>query len=67
MPQKQTRTRQQEDGDGDAKAFSAPSGSRLERIDAAIETIQHTLDVQFKRIAAMQAEIDLLRAKRRSS
>jgi hypothetical protein len=67
MPQKQTPTGQQGDGDGDARAFSAPSGSRLERIEAAIEAIQHTLDVQFKRIAAMQAEIDLLRAKQRST
>ena len=65
MPQKQTPTPQQ--GDGDARAFSDPSKSRLERVEAAPESIQQTLDVQFKRIAAMQAEIDLLRAKRRSS
>jgi hypothetical protein len=41
--------------------------SRLDRIEAALESVQQTLDVQFKRMAAMQAEIDLLRAKRRSS
>ena len=66
MPQKQTRPRQR-DGDGDARAFSDPSGSRLDRIEAAIEAIQQTLEVQFKRIAAIQAELDLLQAKRRSS
>lgn len=67
MPQKQTPTRQQGDGNGDARKFSDPSKSRLERVEAALETIQQTLDVQFKRMAAMQAEIDLLRAKRRSA
>lgn len=36
---------------------------RLERIEAALESIHKTLDVQFQRIAAIQAEIDLLRAK----
>ena len=67
MPQKQTPTSQQRDGDGDARAFSDPSKSRRERVEAALESIQQTLDVQFKRMAAMQAEIDLLRAKQRSS
>ncbi len=67
MPQKQTRTREQGDGDGDARPLSDPSMSRLDRIEAALQSVQQTLDVQFKRMAAMQAEIDLLRAKRRSS
>jgi hypothetical protein len=49
------------------REISDPSKSRLERVEAALEAIQQTLDVQFKRMAAMQAEIDLLRAKRRSS
>lgn len=35
---------------------------RLEHLEAVIDTIQQTLDVQFKRMAAMQAELDLLRA-----
>jgi hypothetical protein len=65
MPQKQTRTRPQ--GDGHATASTDHSLSHLERIDAALESIHQTLDVQFKRIAAMQAEIDLLRARQRSS
>ena len=65
MPQRQTRGTRQ-DGDGDARALSDPSMSRVDRLEAAIEAIQQTLDVQFKRIAAMQAEIDLMRAKRRS-
>jgi hypothetical protein len=67
MPQKQARTREQGDGDGDARPLSDPSMSRLDRIEAALQSVQQTLDVQFKRMAAMQAEIDLLRAKRRSS
>jgi len=41
--------------------------SRLDRIAAAIESIQQTIDAQFKRIAAMQVDIHLMRAKRRSS
>ena len=40
---------------------------KAERIDAALESNQLTLGVQFKRIAAMLAEIDLMRAKQRSS
>lgn len=65
MPQKQTRGTRQ-DGDGDARVSSDPSMSRVDRLEAAIEAIQQALDVQFKRIAAMQVEIDLMRAKRRS-
>jgi len=66
MPQKQTRGTR-EHGDGDARAFGDRSMSRIDRLEAAIEAIQQTLDVQFKRIAALQAEIDLMRVKRRSS
>jgi hypothetical protein len=44
-----------------------PKAERIERIEAALESTQLTLDVQFKRIAAMLAEIDLMRAKQRSS
>ena len=67
MPLKQTSSTQQGDGDGDARAFRDPLKSRLERVEAALEAIQHTLDVQLQRMANMQAEIDLLKAKRRSS
>jgi hypothetical protein len=40
---------------------------RLARLDTAIATIQQTLDVQFKRMAAIQAELDHLSAKNRST
>jgi hypothetical protein len=55
-------------GDGDGH-FACVIGinsktDRLGRIEDALESIHQTLEVQFKRIAAMQAEIDLLRAKR---
>jgi len=36
---------------------------RLEHLEAVIQSMQQTLEVQFKRIAAMQAELDLLRAR----
>jgi hypothetical protein len=64
MPQKHIPPLQQPGGHG---AFRDQSMSRLDRIEATIESIQQSLDVQFNRIAAMQAEIELLRAKRRSS
>jgi hypothetical protein len=56
-------------GDGagqlaDVVAISSKT-DRLGRIEDALNSINQTLDVQFKRIAAMQAEIDLLPAKRR--
>ena len=38
---------------------------RLASIEAAINEVRRTLDIQFQRMAAMQAEIDLLRAKKR--
>jgi hypothetical protein len=42
--------------------------SRFDRIESAIESIQQTLEVQLKRAAPTQPdEIDLMRAKRRSS
>jgi hypothetical protein len=34
----------------------------VEQLEAAVALIQQTLDVQFKRIAAMQADLDLLKA-----
>ena len=37
---------------------------RLAHMEGLIDTMQQTLDVQFKRIAALQAELDLLRAHR---
>jgi hypothetical protein len=41
--------------------------NRRDRIETALQSIQHTLNVQFDRKAAMQAEIDLLKGKQRSS
>jgi hypothetical protein len=36
---------------------------RFDDIETKVATIQHTLDVQFQRIAALQAELDILSAK----
>lgn len=36
---------------------------RLTRIDLTLKAIQNTLDVQFKRIAALQAQVDRLSGK----
>jgi hypothetical protein len=43
-----------------------PETIRLARLEAAVEAIQQTLDVQFKRIAAIQAQLDHLAARSRS-
>lgn len=53
------------DGDGAASPVygGGSNTDRLKRIQAALELIRQTLDVQFKRIAAMEAEVDLLRAQ----
>ena len=36
---------------------------RLERLEALLEAIQQTLDTQFRRMAAMQAELDQLKTQ----
>jgi hypothetical protein len=36
---------------------------RVTRLEQAVEAIQHTLDVQLKRISMLQAELDAIRAK----
>ncbi len=56
-----------QNGDGHGVAFLSPVLNRRDRIEAALQSIHHTLDVQFKRMAAMQVEIDLLKGKHRSS
>jgi hypothetical protein len=55
--------RSREGGDGQSNVENR--GDRLQRIEASIQHIQETLDVQFRRIAAMQAELDLLRMKQK--
>lgn len=45
---------------------SAPHLDRLASLEAAVTSIHQTLDVQFKRMAAMQAELDHLAAKNRN-
>jgi hypothetical protein len=47
-------------GNGEPK--SAPQQDRLAQLEAAVERIEQTLDVQFTRIAAIQADLDLLKA-----
>jgi hypothetical protein len=47
-----------------AVARDVPStAERLEQLEATLHTIELTLDIQFKRIAALQAEVDHLAAK----
>jgi len=64
VPPKETPQRR---ANGDRRAPTEPLLSRQARLEAAIESIQQTLDVQFKRMAALQAEVDLLKAKQRAS
>lgn len=54
--------RRSPDGNG---AFDERPEDRVAKLEAAIAAIQSTLDIQFKRIAAMQAELDHLTARRR--
>jgi hypothetical protein len=53
-------------GNGSAHLHSEPTPERLARLEAAVASIQQTLEVQFKRMAAMQAELDHLAAQRRN-
>ena len=41
----------------------ATDAQRIERLEKVIETMQQALDTQFKRIAAIQAELDHVKAK----
>jgi hypothetical protein len=59
--------RRRRTGDRATAAIDRRQPGRLERIEAALDAMQRSLDVQFNRIAGMQAEIGLLRAKRGSS
>jgi hypothetical protein len=50
---------------GDSTVGSNSESSRLTAIEAAIVGIRHTLDIQFQRIAAIQAQLDHMTAKSR--
>jgi hypothetical protein len=50
---------------GNGAARAAPSSGRLTNLEAAVKVIQQTLEIQFVRMAAMQAELDHLAAKKR--
>jgi hypothetical protein len=52
-------------GDGSSVLSEGRSG-RLATLEATVAAIQQALDVQFARIAQMQAQIDLLIAKDRN-
>lgn len=41
----------------------ATDAQRIARLETVIEAMQQTLDTQFKRIAAIQAELDHVKAK----
>ena len=56
--------RKRDGGNDHVPQSRAADTDRLGRIEAILETIQQTLDVQFKRIASLQAEVDLLKASR---
>jgi hypothetical protein len=50
---------------GDGSPRPGPKNDRLGNLEAAVVTIQQALDVQFIRMAQMQAQIDLFVAKDR--
>jgi hypothetical protein len=58
--------RRSRSGNGSAHLDSKPPPDRLTLLEAAVASIHHTLDVQFQRMAAMQAELDQLAAKNRN-
>ena len=55
------------DGNGHAPIALIPTvGQRLARIEATMIEVQRTLEIQFQRIAAMQAQVDHLAARKNS-
>jgi hypothetical protein len=49
---------------GNGQLNASPHPDRLAQLEEAIALIQKTLDVQFTRIAAIQADLDLLKANK---
>jgi hypothetical protein len=47
---------------GDGSPSAPPQPDRLASLEAAVAAIQHTLDVQFQRLAEMQVMLDRLTA-----
>jgi hypothetical protein len=62
VPRTSSAPQLQVSGNGSPRPSSQPE--RLGRLEAAVTLIQHTLDVQFKRIADLQAEMDRLKASK---
>ena len=63
MPRQSPKQRRG-DGDDRAPVEMAPTlDDRVGRIEAVLTDVQHTLDVQFQRIAAIQAQLDHLSAR----
>ena len=58
MPNEPRLLRREPSGDGSSRSGSKTD--RLADLEAAVASIHQTLDVQFKRMAAIQAELDLL-------
>jgi hypothetical protein len=50
-------------GDGNGPASLKVEAGRIADLEKLVGEMQHTLDVQFRRMADMQAEIDIMRAK----
>ena len=60
MPQSSATPRQR---NGNGKLNRSLEPDRIEQLEAAVAAIQHTLAVQIKRMAEMQAELDRLKGK----
>jgi hypothetical protein len=46
--------------EGEPERWEGPSASTIAGIEKALTNVQHTLSIQFQRMAAMQAELDTL-------
>ena len=63
MPGKSTKPRRG-DGDGHAPVATTPTlEDRVSHIEVVLIEVRRTLDVQFQRIAAIQAQLDHLTAR----
>jgi hypothetical protein len=50
-------------GNGNGTGPTEIKMGRIACLEKLVEEMRHTLDVQFRRMADMQAEIDIIRAK----
>ena len=65
MPQAQRQSNlKRYDGPDNGPLSRKTDGDRLERIEETLDQVLQTLEVQFKRFAALQADVDLLKMQR---